>query len=389
MTAYWITGDARAVLAELQPDTVDLVLTSPPFLALRSYLPDDDADKVHEIGSEANPAEFIDTLLDLTEAFGRVLAPHGSIAVELGDTYAGGGVFGWPLPKSLALVPEAYRFALAYGRNPFNGRTTERWRVRNVVRWVRPNPPVGALGDKFRPATSDLVIACKAVDRWFDLDAVRTAPTKKPQRHLTPNDLRSGRTPKERREQLGDYTTDEVATRSNPAGAPPLDWWAITPGGYPGAHYAVYPPELCVRPIEAMCPRRVCRTCGRPSRRSVDIASHGEWRRPELEHTRANHGGPGTHGHRARDATTTGWSSCGCPGTDGIRLDGYHTGTGWRPGMVLDPFGGSGTTAAVATGHSRDCISIDLDRRNLDLARDRIGMWLVEATAAQLAEMAA
>ena len=38
--------------------------------------------------------------------------------------------------------------ALAYGRNPHNGRTTDPWRIRNVIRWVRPNPPVGALGDK-------------------------------------------------------------------------------------------------------------------------------------------------------------------------------------------------------------------------------------------------
>src|SRR2546430_8987375 len=38
----------------------------------------------------------------------------------------------------------------------------------------RPNPPVGALGDKFRPGTSDMVVACKGGRRWFDLDAVRT-----------------------------------------------------------------------------------------------------------------------------------------------------------------------------------------------------------------------
>ena len=50
------------------PNTVDLVLTSPPFLALRSYLPDGHPDKAKEIGSEPTPAEFIDTNL----AFSRV-----------------------------------------------------------------------------------------------------------------------------------------------------------------------------------------------------------------------------------------------------------------------------------------------------------------------------
>lgn len=69
-------------------------------------------------------------------------------------------------------------------------------------------------------------------------------------------------------------------------------------------------------------------------------------------------------------------STCGCPGTDGIRIDGFHTGTGWRPGIVLDPFVGSGTTMLVATGHGRDAIGVDLDGRNLHLARERLGMFL-------------
>ena len=47
-----------------------------------------------------------------------------------------------------------------------------------------------------------------------------------------------------------------------------------------------------------------------------------------------------------------------------------------RPGIVLDPFAGSGTTLMVATGHGRDAIGIDLDIRNADLARDRVGMFL-------------
>ena len=46
------------------------------------------------------------------------------------------------------------------------------------MRWCRPNPPVGALGDKFRPATSYITVACKSAKRYFDLDAVRTAYVK-------------------------------------------------------------------------------------------------------------------------------------------------------------------------------------------------------------------
>ena len=192
MTARYVVGDVFDTLATLEPDSVDLVLTSPPFLALRSYLPAGHPDKSKEIGSEATPADFIDTLLDVVEACDRVLAPHGSICVELGDSYSGGSAegtdarnedrgewtkyrgrsngcditktgAGWPLDKSLTGIPQLFMLSLAYGRNMLQPeRTTPRWRVRNVVAWVRPNPPVGALGDKYRPATSYLTVACKS-----------------------------------------------------------------------------------------------------------------------------------------------------------------------------------------------------------------------------------
>lgn len=86
----WYVGDTRQVLATLEPGSVDLVLTSPPFLALRSYLPADHPDKASEIGSEPSPGAFIDTMLDVVEACERVMAPHGSLCFELGD-YAGSG----------------------------------------------------------------------------------------------------------------------------------------------------------------------------------------------------------------------------------------------------------------------------------------------------------
>src|SRR5690606_29631445 len=185
MSARFIVAEVFDGLAGIEDGTVDLVVTSPPFLALRSYLPADHPDKAKEIGSEANPAKWLDTLLAVTAELRRVLAPHGSICVELGDTYAGSGGAGgdydrngmrdgqprwvgsghgdgWPLDKSKALIPELYRVALAYGINPLTGQESPagRWRIRNVVTWCRPNPPIGALGDKWRPATSDIVVAC-------------------------------------------------------------------------------------------------------------------------------------------------------------------------------------------------------------------------------------
>lgn len=412
MSVTYVVADVRDALEAIGDGTVDLVLTSPPFLALRSYLPSDHPDKHREIGSEPTPAAFLDTMLGLTAEWRRVLAPHGTLAVELGDTYAGGGQGpdpgkhpgksevvtiaatkgkGWPLAKSLSLIPEAYRLALAYGHNPLTGSESPagRWRVRNVVDWCRPNPPVGALGDKFRPSTSDLVIACTSDRRWFDLDAVRT-PVLHPEASER-NAARGGPTfglkgPNMDRADLG---AGNFA--AHPAGAPPLDHWIIPPGGYRGSHYAVFPPELCRIPIEAMCPRRVCRSCGVPSRRVVDSRRD----QPDKSAPWVNAGQDRGHRHAGAWAasgatvatahTTTAWTTCGCPGTDGLRLDGWHRGPGWRPGVVLDPFGGSGTTGYVASGLSRDAILIDIDDRNLHLARERLGMLLTESSLTELA----
>lgn len=432
--ARFIIGDTRDVTATLPDGSIDLVLTSPPFLALRSYLPADHPDKHREIGGEPGPAEFLQTLLELAAEWRRVLAPHGSIAVELGDTFAGSGgsggdylpgglrygqpgfvgsaskardedeiraaaaaahwrskngrrsraldeqmgvlappsrpgpegrdhVAGWPMDKSLCGIPHLFHLSLAYGMNLLTGEPSPagRWRIRNVVAWVRPNPPVGALGDKFRPATSYMTIATVARDRYFDLDAVRGNPEDvKDQRHRTTNGPKNGADPSE---VLTANYTQRVP--SHPNGAPPLDWWEIPTHPYPGSHYATWPPDLCVRPIKAMVPMKVCTTCGEPSRRIVEANGTGQ-------NTRKSRGSAddprqvgaviSTDVPEVANRTTLGWSDCG------------HD--SWRNGIVLDPFAGSGTTLAVATGLGRDAIGIDLDERNADLAQQRVGMFL-------------
>jgi DNA modification methylase len=430
VTAWYVTGDAPTVLDALPAGCVDLVATSPPFLRQRAYLPDGHPDKRHEIGQEADPGAFTDALLAVTEAVGRVLAPHGSLAVELGDTHAGSGGAGgdynpdgqragqpafagtaaaarrrrprdtrtdrtgtatawaprpettggagWPADKSLCLVPELYRLALAYGTNPLTGRATPRWRVRNVITWCRPNPAVGRDGDKFRRATSTIVVACHADEagraRYFDGDAVRT-----PSSYSRPNlrgtgSRRAGAQPPGQRPNRSDHAV-------NPAGAPLLDWWSdddpntawvIPTGGYSGAHYATFPPALVDPLVRALCPRKVCVTCGEPSRRIVAPRSVGQGVRRSRQpgHERAL---TSTHAPAEADRETLGWSDCG-----------HDT---WRPGIALDPFAGTGTTLAVATGHGHHAIGIDLDPRNQNLALDRVGpLTLQTVTVAELVD---
>jgi hypothetical protein len=411
MTARFIVADVFDGLASLESGSVDLVVTSPPFLALRSYLPADHPDKGKEIGSEATPAEFIDVLLRVTEELRRVLAPHGSICVELGDTYAdsggpggdygkggwregqpkwerpqkrhegnksieggaGGGGRprpvgpGWPLSKSKTLIPEMYRIALAYGFNPLTGVESPagKWRVRNNVTWCRPNPPVGALGDKWRPATSDLVVACVSGKRYWD-----DLATRKP---LAPKTLTvsNGLQPSAKNSESPTASHRMDRLNDEDRGAPLLDYWEIPPTGYAGSHYAVFPPALVEPCVKAMAPPKVCRECGEPSRRITGEPSYvkngvevvrNEW-------VSGINDGMGAHSHKPDGQTTRvdqtlGWTDCG--------HDNY------RSALILDPFAGSGTTGLVATGYGHDAVLIDIDERNAELAMERVGPFLME-----------
>lgn len=412
MSVKWITADVFDGLAQLDDGSVDLVVTSPPFLQLRSYLPLDHPDKEKEIGQEATPAEFIDTMLAVVAELRRVLAPHGSIAIEIGDTYAGSGGAGgdykpggwragqpgadgsmkherkhkvegwgpfrddfkgggpggdgWPLAKSKALIPQLLEVALAYGINPLTGAESPagKWRIRNVVTWCRPNPAIGFLGDKWRPATSDVIVACVSEKRYWDDIATRRewgpdGPPSRPQNEALSHSPTKGNT-----------MIPGKMMHSNPAGAPLLDYWVIPAGNYRGSHYAVMSDDLVVPLVQAMLPPKVCRTCGEPSRRIVETERllNGEPTdlppRP-LRAQEASH--KGIRNQWGRRSETLGWTDCG--------HDDY------RPPVILDPFAGSGTTLAVALGHNPDAlaIGIDLDERNELLARDRVGplLWAV------------
>ena len=80
-----LRGDALHLA--LADNTVDLVVTSPPYFGLRSYQ-DGGEHYSGQIGDEATPAEFVDALVAATAEMVRVLKPSGSIWVNLGDKYA-------------------------------------------------------------------------------------------------------------------------------------------------------------------------------------------------------------------------------------------------------------------------------------------------------------
>ena len=97
MSITILRGNALAL--PLADESVDLVVTSPPYWSLRAYQDNGEAYE-GQIGSESTAAEFIDNLIAVTRELVRVLKPSGSIFVNLGDKMR---------DKSLMLLPERYR----------------------------------------------------------------------------------------------------------------------------------------------------------------------------------------------------------------------------------------------------------------------------------------
>lgn len=110
-----VQGDCYALLHHLPDECVDAVITSPPYYQQRDY-------GGLGLGNEPSVEEYIDKLVAIFEQCVRCLKPTGSIFFNVGDKYVDG---------SLALVP--YLFAHA---------ATKRTEVKliNVITWVKPNP---------------------------------------------------------------------------------------------------------------------------------------------------------------------------------------------------------------------------------------------------------
>jgi DNA modification methylase len=155
-----LLGDCLDVMRTLPDGCIDVTVTSPPYLQLRSYLPADDPLKALEMGSEPTIAEFVDRLVGVLREVRRVLKPTGVCFINIADSYAsgkgschnpGGGADSLgqdkraagahPLnrgnksdltrqglqPKSLMLIPERLLLALQL----------DGWIVRDRIMWVK------------------------------------------------------------------------------------------------------------------------------------------------------------------------------------------------------------------------------------------------------------
>jgi DNA modification methylase len=307
-------GDCREGLGRLPAESVDCVVTSPPYYYKRDYGTEPVAwpdGSEAQLGFERDVDLFVGHLADIFDQVRRVLKSGGSAWVNLGDTYAGAAKGradpDWPVSRrGLCGVP--WRFALEMMRRG--------WLLRNDVVWHKPNgTPDGA---KTRNTVDHeyFFFFTKGAEYYFEQQL-------EPVKRTLSGESIYGRNKR---------TVWSVHTR--PSGV---------------AHYATYPPELVAVPIKESCPRYICSACGRPRKRIWVRVKAARPSDGELgERTLSGMQSP-AYRKRLGDALFLdgGYSDCGC-------------GSPFRPGVVLDPFAGIGTTLLEARRLGRSFVGFEI-----------------------------
>lgn len=344
-------------------------------------------------GLEPSIEMYIAHTVEILRELRRVLRADGVVFWNIGDSYAsgkgtcynpGGGKTSldghevlkdqqaYPLnrgnkseltaqgmkPKDLCLIPE--RVAIA--------AQADGWWVRSMIIWAKPNPMPESCRDRPTDAYEHIIMLAKSERYFWDADAVREGYT-------TPKEYRELKTGQRNlRGQEAIRPRGDLEACESPedrywphSGRNLRNVWTFPTQPYKGSHFATFPEEIPRRCILAATSERgACAQCGAPWQR---ITERGElireencridnWDRgkndgvpPEMQiggkavAMRESGFKPNHH----FDSKTIGWeATCFCNSHE------------VKPCIVLDPFGGSGTTARVAVELNRSAVSLDL-----------------------------
>ena len=246
-------GDAAGVLAALPAESVNCIVTSPPYFGLRDYGVDG------QIGGESSPAEFVAALVSVFREARRVLADDGTLWLNLGDSYSAGtretrmpplgassmrnrggkGQSGFAkaasdVPaKNLIGIPWRVAFALQ----------DDGWILRNNVIWHKPNAMPESVTDRLSNRHEHLFMFSKSQRYWFDLDPIREPHVSEPGREGESN-MRGQKSLRPVGPNSGNYSEH---------GRNPGDVWTIATQPFSEAHFATMPPLLAERCVQAGC----------------------------------------------------------------------------------------------------------------------------------------
>ena len=400
----------------LASKSVHCVVTSPPYWGLRKYAGEQGTEP---LGLEPTPERHIERTVTWAREVWRVLRLDGVFWLNYGDCYHGSGGENGNLglgvdtseahglyranPRknkgnlpghevsrqmrggNLALMP--HRVALAL--------QADGWIVRQDLVWSKSNPmPESVHGWSFNSegdlrrgswrhtrAHEYVFMLVKGMGYWSDQEAVREKTDSAMSWEEYARKTAPGATWRSGGMELNAFEYKTDGGQSHPAGRNPRSVLHVPTAPYKGAHYATYPPALIAPLILATCPRWCCPVCGQGWAPVVERVPTGETQKMADGWDT----GEGAHGTVHRNGRETGETGKNVLASSvlGYRFtcDHPHTQAEARPGIVFDPFVGSGTSVMVARQLGRRGIGIDISQPYLrEQAQKRImavptGKW--------------
>lgn len=428
-------GDVRERLRDVAEESVQTVVTSPPYYGLRNYGVDG------QIGLEESVGDYVAELVEVFREVRRVLRRDGTLWLNLGDTYnqcsrvrssaqvrfeewggahakSRGGSRRYPPAdnperlkmKDLCMVP--FRVAIALQEDG--------WYLRSVMPWIKGSVLPEPVTDRPSTATEYWFLLAKSKQYYADMDAIRVDHQRS---SLTrANGSRSGKDkfaegapgqgahtimkdpggschPSGRNRRNTDTFFDSVRLLrdecdrilsekgSGPVrlGQGTIAALYVNPKPFSGSHFATFPPKI-VKPL-ILCSTSAageCPSCGAPWGRITDRIGCGGFATGKSAEKRSMglHTALGSYDRPRPIVTTTGWQptcTC-CPNTvfhenvrEGVESD--HSACDACtpvPQTVLDPFFGAGTVGLVAGRLGRRWVGVELNPDYAELARERI-----------------
>ena len=224
-----LMGDSWQVVKFLPSESVNCIITSPPYFGHREYS-DVEETALLEFGREEDAAQYVQKLVALFSELHRILNLRGTLWLNLGDTYRGEQLLGIPWRVALELQNIG-------------------WLLRSEIIWHKPNAMPSSVKNRPTMAHEHIFLFTKNNDYFYNADAIRephitfTDKSKMKggrnhfgKRNSTPENGKNAGNP-----NLHNGRWDQAF---HPLGRNKRTIWEIPLGKFRGAHFAVFPEEL-------------------------------------------------------------------------------------------------------------------------------------------------
>ena len=148
-------GNCKDILASLPDESIDCVITSPPYWQQRIY-EDFDGDLTNIIGSEETPEEYVKNIVEIAREIKRILKPSGTFWLNLGDKFIKKCLMGMPWRVALAMQDDG-------------------WILRSDIIWAHMKG-TQSCKERFRDIYEHIFQFVKSSKYYFDADAIRIIP---------------------------------------------------------------------------------------------------------------------------------------------------------------------------------------------------------------------